>query len=60
MKVSSDIVSSGRVANFTSEFGTCKGIVELFKNLLHATTHYQFLALELQALARNSTVIVMV
>ena len=36
-------------ANFTPGVGLCRGIVEPFKHLLCATTHPQFLALELRA-----------
>ena len=33
-------------ANFTSEVGTCTGIVEPFKHLLRATAHPRFLVFE--------------
>ena len=46
-------------ANFASEVGSCREIVEQFKHLLHPTTHPQFLRLSCEcpwALAQDNTV----
>jgi len=40
------------ITGFASGAGGCVGIVEPFKNLLHAIGHPQFLVLELQAYGR--------